>query len=76
VQLQTGDIVYDDFDDDYTRENLETRVIHLRPTEVLIPTTLTPQTEKLVKRLCPDSGIHSHYPQHTTTQHTKITITI
>ena len=70
MQLQTGDIVYDDFDDDYTRENLETRVIHLRPTEVLIPTTLTPQTEKLVKRLCPDSGTLAHSQHHHTTHNT------
>jgi len=57
VQLSTGDIVHDDFEDDFSREALETRIFHLQPAELVLQQTLTPQTSRLLNRLCPsDSG--------------------
>lgn len=36
VSLTTGEIVYDEFDDDTDRSNLATRVTHIQPAEVLV----------------------------------------
>ncbi len=57
IQLSTGDIVYDDFDDDFAREALETRILHLQPAELILQQTLTPQTTRLLNRLCPSEAI-------------------
>jgi DNA mismatch repair protein MSH3 len=51
VQLATGDIIYDTFEDTYMRSELETRLLHIEPTEILIPATTSKPTEKLVKHL-------------------------
>ncbi|KAG0168324.1 Mismatch repair protein msh3 [Apophysomyces sp. BC1015] len=51
VQPATGDIVYDAFDDGYMRSELETRVIHIEPCELLLPHTLSKPTEKMVKHV-------------------------
>lgn len=56
IQLSTGDIVYDDFDDDFAREALETRILHLQPAELILQQTLTPQTTRLLNRLCPSEA--------------------
>ncbi|RUS13125.1 hypothetical protein BC938DRAFT_478098 [Jimgerdemannia flammicorona] len=51
VQPSTGDIVYDSFDDGYMRSELETRVLHIQPCEMLLPAQLSKSTEKLVSHL-------------------------
>ncbi|XP_071168797.1 DNA mismatch repair protein Msh3-like isoform X1 [Mytilus edulis] len=49
VQPSTGDIIYDCFNDDDTRSELETRITHIQPAEILIPCNLSPKTEKIIK---------------------------
>ncbi|KAJ2841949.1 Mismatch repair protein msh3, partial [Coemansia brasiliensis] len=44
VQVTTGSIFYDQFDDGYLRSSLETRLAHLQPGEILIPQNLTLET--------------------------------
>ncbi|KAF1803060.1 muts domain V-domain-containing protein [Mucor lusitanicus] len=51
VQPSTGDIIYDTFEDTYMRSELETRLLHIEPSELLIPGLLSKPTEKLVKHL-------------------------
>lgn len=51
VQPKTGDIVYDNFEDDFMRSELETRLLHIAPMEFLIIGELSKSTEKLVRDL-------------------------
>lgn len=51
VDTGSGDIVYDCFRDDTLRSQLETRVSHLMPKEMLMPDNLTPHTSKLLTRM-------------------------
>lgn len=51
VQPATGDIMYDCFEDTYMRSELETRVLHIQPSELLLPATLSRPTEKLVHHM-------------------------
>ncbi|KAJ2716793.1 Mismatch repair protein msh3 [Coemansia spiralis] len=44
VQITTGDVVYDQFDDGYLRSALETRLMHLQPGEILVPPGLSAET--------------------------------
>ncbi|KAJ1722998.1 Mismatch repair protein msh3, partial [Coemansia biformis] len=44
VQITTGDVIYDQFDDGYLRSALETRLMHLQPGEVLVPPGLSAET--------------------------------
>ncbi|KAJ2845695.1 Mismatch repair protein msh3, partial [Coemansia erecta] len=46
VQISTGDIVYDCFEDGYLRSALETRLMHLQPGEIIIPPCLSTETLK------------------------------
>jgi DNA mismatch repair protein MSH3 len=46
VQLATGDIIYDTFDDSTLRSELETRLQHIQPVEILIPNDLVTTTTK------------------------------
>ncbi|KAJ1772787.1 Mismatch repair protein msh3 [Coemansia sp. RSA 1813] len=46
VQITTGDIVYDCFEDGYLRSALETRLMHLQPGEIIIPACLSTETLK------------------------------
>ncbi|KAL5004713.1 hypothetical protein ScPMuIL_018169 [Solemya velum] len=48
VQPATGDLVYDCFDDNATRSELETRISHIQPVELLISNGIDTKTEKLV----------------------------
>ncbi|TFK42973.1 muts domain V-domain-containing protein [Crucibulum laeve] len=46
----TGDVIWDDFEDSLMRLELETRLIHIRPTELLLPKyDLSQPTEKMLK---------------------------
>lgn len=51
VQPATGDIVYDDFEDGFMRSEIETRLLHIAPCELLIVGELSKATEKLVVHL-------------------------
>ena len=51
VQPATGDIIYDDFEDGFMRSEIETRLLHLAPTEFLIVGELSKASEKLIKHL-------------------------
>ena len=51
VQPATGDIIYDDFEDGFMRSEIETRLLHIAPCEILIVGTLSKSTEKLVQHL-------------------------
>jgi DNA mismatch repair protein MSH3 len=51
VQPTTGDIVYDEFDDSFMRSEIETRLLHIAPCEMLIVGELSKATEKLVQHL-------------------------
>ncbi|RKF55639.1 DNA mismatch repair protein msh3 [Golovinomyces cichoracearum] len=56
VQPSTGDITYDTFEDDFLRGEIETRIMHLAPCEILIIGELTNATEKLIKHLSGSSA--------------------
>lgn len=51
VQPATGDIIYDEFEDGFMRSEVETRLLHIAPCELLIVGELSKATEKLVEHL-------------------------
>ena len=51
VQPATGDVIYDDFEDGFMRSDIETRLLHIAPCEILIVGDLSKATEKLVQHL-------------------------
>ncbi|KAI4168224.1 MAG: hypothetical protein LQ343_006552 [Gyalolechia ehrenbergii] len=51
VQPATGDVIYDDFEDGFMRSEIETRLLHIAPCEILIVGHLSRATEKLVQHL-------------------------
>ncbi|OAA53956.1 DNA mismatch repair protein MutS, C-terminal domain protein [Niveomyces insectorum RCEF 264] len=51
VQPATGDILYDTFEDGFMRNEIETRLLHISPCELLIVGDLSRATEKLVQHL-------------------------
>jgi DNA mismatch repair protein MSH3 len=51
VQPATGDIIYDNFEDGFMRSDIETRLLHISPCELLIVGDLTKATEKMVRHL-------------------------
>ncbi|EPS42260.1 hypothetical protein H072_3804 [Dactylellina haptotyla CBS 200.50] len=51
VQPSTGDIIFDEFDDGFMRTEIETRLLHIAPCELLILGELSKATEKLVTHL-------------------------
>jgi DNA mismatch repair protein MSH3 len=51
VQPATGDIVYDDFEDGFMRSDIETRLLHIAPCEVLVVGDLSKATDKMVMHL-------------------------
>ncbi|KAI1003715.1 DNA mismatch repair protein [Podosphaera aphanis] len=51
VQPATGDIIYDTVEDGMLRTEIETRLLHLHPCELLVVGELTQATEKLVQHL-------------------------
>ncbi|PWN47643.1 hypothetical protein IE53DRAFT_238042 [Violaceomyces palustris] len=51
IQVSTGSIIFDQFSDGYVRSELETRMAHLQPAEILLPPNLSRATEKLIKHL-------------------------
>ncbi|KAL9126519.1 MAG: hypothetical protein Q9217_004443 [Psora testacea] len=51
VQPATGDVIHDDFEDGFMRSEIETRLLHIAPCEILIVGNLSKATEKLVQHL-------------------------
>ncbi|GAA6050091.1 hypothetical protein JCM3770_001365 [Rhodotorula araucariae] len=51
VVPSTGTVVYDEFDDSLMRAELETRMLHLQPSELLLQQDLSSKTEAMVKYL-------------------------
>jgi DNA mismatch repair protein MSH3 len=51
VQPATGDVVYDDFEDGFMRSEIETRLLHIAPSEFLLVGDMSKATEKLVSHL-------------------------
>ena len=51
VQPATGDVIYDDFEDGFMRSEIETRLLHIAPCEILIVGDLSKATDKLVQHL-------------------------
>ncbi|TPX68184.1 hypothetical protein SpCBS45565_g03260 [Spizellomyces sp. 'palustris'] len=57
VQLHTGDVIFDEFEDNYMRNELETRMMHIQPTEIILPgNPLSDMTETLIRQLCESFG--------------------
>ena len=51
VQPSVGDVIYDDFEDGFMRSEIETRLLHIAPCEILVVGDLSKATEKLVKHI-------------------------
>ena len=51
VQPSTGDVIYDEFSDGFMRSEIETRLLHIAPCELLIVGELSRATDKLVTHL-------------------------
>lgn len=52
VMLSTGDIVYDSFQDNLLRSELETRLLHLEPSEMVLPINkLSSPSEKVIQHI-------------------------
>jgi len=51
VQPATGDVIHDDFEDGFMRSEIETRLLHIAPCEILIVGNLSRATDKLVQHL-------------------------
>ena len=51
VQPSTGDVIYDHFEDGFMRSEVETRLLHIAPCEILIVGELSKATQKLVYHL-------------------------
>jgi DNA mismatch repair protein MSH3 len=49
VKTSTGEIVWDTFEDSFLRNELETRLRHLRPIEIIHPSNLSEPSKKLVR---------------------------
>lgn len=71
VNVATGEILYDEFEDEFMRRELETRMSQLQPSEVLLPKALTNETEKMIdsfklKQVCSSYFKHSNLSDHWT----------
>lgn len=51
VQPATGDVIHDDFEDGFMRSEVETRLLHIAPCEILIVGELSKSTDKMVQHL-------------------------
>jgi DNA mismatch repair protein MSH3 len=49
VKTSTGDIIYDHFEDNFMRNELDSRLRHIQPVELLLPDSLAGPTRKLVE---------------------------
>ncbi|XP_058842608.1 DNA mismatch repair protein Msh3-like [Acipenser ruthenus] len=51
VQPSTGDVVFDCFQDSSSRSELEGRILRVQPVELLLPSELSEETERLVRSI-------------------------
>ncbi|KAL8828796.1 MAG: hypothetical protein Q9191_002383 [Dirinaria sp. TL-2023a] len=51
VQPATGDVVHDSFEDGFMRSEIETRLLHIAPCEILIVGDLSKATERLIRHI-------------------------
>ncbi|GAA5990081.1 hypothetical protein JCM5350_001092 [Sporobolomyces pararoseus] len=65
----TGEVIYDEFEDGLMRSELETRMLHLQPSELLLQKDLSPATESIVKHL---AGQHNSNSMNSTCRIEKI----
>ena len=49
VQPSTGDVIYDEFEDGPSFTELESHFEHISPEELLLPESLTVQTENFIR---------------------------
>lgn len=49
IKTSTGDIVWDGFEDGFLRTELETRLRHLSPVEIIYPTSLSDPSKRLLR---------------------------
>eukprot|EP01122_Echinamoeba_exundans_P002726 TRINITY_DN1269_c0_g1_i2.p1 TRINITY_DN1269_c0_g1~~TRINITY_DN1269_c0_g1_i2.p1 ORF type:complete len:1013 (-),score=154.35 TRINITY_DN1269_c0_g1_i2:17-3055(-) len=49
VKTSTGEIIWDTFEDSFLRNELETRLRHIRPIEIVFPSNLSEPSKKLVR---------------------------
>jgi DNA mismatch repair protein MSH3 len=59
MQLSTGDIVYDQFVDESSRSELQTRLLALQPTEILISDKLSKETQHFVQYYVNEKNLRS-----------------
>ncbi|EDQ91705.1 uncharacterized protein MONBRDRAFT_22782, partial [Monosiga brevicollis MX1] len=52
VSCSTGRLVHDQFSDDLARSQLNTRLTHLEPVEILVPANLSARTKKVIAAYC------------------------
>ncbi|NXQ10689.1 MSH3 protein, partial [Peucedramus taeniatus] len=48
IQPTTGEVIFDSFRDGASRSELESRVLRLQPVEIILPSRLSDQSEKLI----------------------------
>ncbi|NXF62147.1 MSH3 protein, partial [Ciccaba nigrolineata] len=51
VQPTTGEVIFDSFQDCASRLELESRVLRLQPVEIILPSSLSDQSEKLINSI-------------------------
>lgn len=51
LQMSTGELIYDQFTDDFSRAELETRIIQLSPSELLVSQNISSHTRKILRNL-------------------------
>ncbi|XP_075127498.1 DNA mismatch repair protein Msh3 [Leptodactylus fuscus] len=51
VQPSTGEVLFDSFHDSKSRSELETRILRLQPSEILLPSEISEGTEKLINSI-------------------------
>lgn len=56
IQTSTGTITYDQFTDTTMRSELETRLAHLEPAEMILPKSISKQTNRLLKYIAGQSS--------------------
>ncbi|KFQ49808.1 DNA mismatch repair protein Msh3, partial [Nestor notabilis] len=51
IQPTTGEVIFDSFQDCASRSELESRVLRLQPVEIILPSSLSDQSEKLISSI-------------------------
>ncbi|NXD83542.1 MSH3 protein, partial [Halcyon senegalensis] len=51
IQPTTGEVIFDSFRDSASRLELESRVLRLQPVEIILPSSLSDQSEKLINSI-------------------------